>query len=199
MENVSKNNKLQAKDLIQVGIFSAIYIIVTMAVSIPLGMIPFLYPVLIVVTPMIAGIPFMLFLTRVKKFGMVWILATLFGLFLMLTGHSIWTLPVYIVVGLLCELLLKSGKYSSVKKSILTCGIFSTASFSIYLLFFLTRDSYFEMIASHYGQEYADILMRFVPEWSLIPIVFASFLGGILGGLLGRGVLKKHFEKAGIA
>ena len=27
------------------------------------------------------------------------------------------------------------------------------------------------MIATHYGQEYADTLMRVIPEWSFIPIM----------------------------
>ena len=193
------SNKLQAKDLINVGIFSAIYIVVYMAVSIPLAMIPILYPVIIVVTPMIAGIPFTLFLTRVKKIGMVSIMALLLGLFALLTGHGILSLPIFIVAGVLCESVLKSGDYSSVKKSILTSGVFGAGSFGFYTLFFLSRDSYFEMIATHYGQEYADNLMRVIPEWSFIPILVACFIGGILGGLLGRAVLKKHFERAGIA
>ena len=42
-------------------------------------------------------------------------------------------------------------------------------------------------------------LMSYTPGW-MYPVLFiVTFIGGILGALLGKAVLKKHFEKAGIA
>ena len=66
----SKNNKLQAKDLINVGIFTAIYFVIFFA-GMMLGYIPIFIPLLGLVCPILCGIPFMLYLTKVKKFGMV--------------------------------------------------------------------------------------------------------------------------------
>lgn len=41
--------------------------------------------------------------------------------------------------------------------------------------------------------------MSYTPGW-MYPVLFiVTFIGGILGALLGKAVLKKHFEKAGIA
>ncbi|MBQ8079133.1 MAG: MptD family putative ECF transporter S component, partial [Oscillospiraceae bacterium] len=38
-----------------------------------------------------------------------------------------------------------------------------------------------------------------MPAW-MCPVMFAAaFVCGVIGGLLGRALLKKHFEKAGIA
>ena len=56
-----RNNKLQAKDLINVGIFTAIYFVVFFA-GMMLGYIPIFIPLLGLVCPILCGIPFMLYL-----------------------------------------------------------------------------------------------------------------------------------------
>ena len=63
-------NKLQGKDLINVGIFTAIYFVVMMAIAM-LGFIPIFLPLLIVLVPLIGGIVMMLYYSKVEKFGMV--------------------------------------------------------------------------------------------------------------------------------
>ena len=50
------SNKLQGKDLINIGIFAAIYFVVVFAVSM-LGVIPIFIPLLDVLVPLIGGIP----------------------------------------------------------------------------------------------------------------------------------------------
>ena len=74
-----RNNKLQAKDLINVGIFTAIYFVVFFA-GMMLGYIPIFIPLLGLVCPILCGIPFMLYLTKVKKFGMVSLTGIILGL-----------------------------------------------------------------------------------------------------------------------
>lgn len=64
------NGKLNGKDLVNVGIYSAIYFVIVFAVAM-LGMIPIMYPMLAVIVPIVGGVVFMLFLTKVKKFGMI--------------------------------------------------------------------------------------------------------------------------------
>ena len=66
----TNSNKLQAKDLINVGVFTAIYFVIFFA-GMMLGYIPIFIPLLGLVCPILCGIPFMLYLTKVKKFGMV--------------------------------------------------------------------------------------------------------------------------------
>ena len=73
-----ETNKLKAKDLINVGIYTAIYIVIFFVVGM-LNAIPVLYPLLYVLIPLISGIPFMLFLTKIEKFGMVTIMSVICG------------------------------------------------------------------------------------------------------------------------
>ena len=193
-----KKEKIKAKDLITVGIFTAIQFVVCMAVAM-LGYIPIFIPLLAVLVPLIGGIPFMLFLTKTKKFGMVTIMSVLIGLITCLMGMGVWVILTAPVFSILADLIFRSGGYASVKKSILGYGVFSMWVIGNYIPIVVTRDAYFQMLATGgYGEEYAQTLMHYISDWSLLPLLAACFVSGILGALLGRVLLKKHFVRAGI-
>ena len=59
------------------------------------------------------------------------------------------------------------------------------------------EDSWASFAAS-FGEEYADRVMAVMPMWSIILVIAGIFIFAILGGLLGKALLKKHFAKAGI-
>lgn len=65
-------------------------------------------------------------------------------------------------------------------------------------MYFMVEDSWASFAAS-FGEEYADRVMAVMPMWSIILVVAGIFVFAILGGLLGKALLKKHFAKAGIA
>ena len=76
--NKMDNNRLNAKDLINVGIYTAICAVICCIVAMT-GIIPIMMVLLVVFVPILTGIPYMLFLTKVKKFGMILILNILMG------------------------------------------------------------------------------------------------------------------------
>lgn len=104
------NNKIQAKDLINLGLFTVLYFVIGCCVAIPIGFVPIFLPVLGALWALITGIPFMLFLTRVKKFGMVTIMGILSGLLMGLTGMGFWGVPLGAVFGLLGDLIIRAPK-----------------------------------------------------------------------------------------
>lgn len=108
-------NKLQGKDLINVGIFTAIYFVVMMAIAM-LGFIPIFLPLLIVLVPLIGGIVMMLYYSKVQKFGMVSLTGLICGILMLLTGMGYWSIITGAVFGVLADLVLKSGDYKSAKK-----------------------------------------------------------------------------------
>lgn len=122
------SNKLQAKDLINLGLFTVLYFVIGCCVAIPIGFVPIFLPILGALWSLITGIPFMLFLTRVKKFGMVTIMGILNGLLMGLTGMGFWGVPMGVIFGLLGDLILKSGGYKSAKKSVIGYAVFSLAT-----------------------------------------------------------------------
>lgn len=108
--------KIQPKDLITTGIFTAIMFVICMGVAM-LGYIPIFIPLLSVLVPLVGGIPFMLFLTKVKKFGMVLIMAVLMALVIAFMGMGVWVIATGPIAGILADLILRSGDYKSVKKA----------------------------------------------------------------------------------
>ena len=190
--------KLQAKDFITVGVFTAIMFVVCMAVSM-LGFIPVFIPLLSVLVPIISGIPFMLFATKAQKFGMVTLMGVLMGLIMGFMGHGIWAFVAGPLFGLLSDLVMRSGNYKSAKKDTIASGVFFLTIIGNYLPIVLARAAYYDqLVETGYGAEYADALMKMIPDWSLLPLGIASFVCGMLGALLGRAILKKHFVRAGI-
>ncbi len=190
-------NKLKGRDLINVGIYSAIYFVILMAVAM-LGMIPIFLPLLSVIVPILGGIPFMLFLTKVKKPGMIFVMAMIMGIMMLLTGMGPWPLLTCAVAGILAELCYRSGDYKSAKKAVVTYGLFSLWIWGNYLPLFTDYEGYFAQRQS-YGQEYINAVQRLMPLWMAPVLLIACFGCGVIGGMLGRALLRKHFAKAGIA
>ena len=190
--------KLNGKDLINVGIYSAIYFVIMMIVAM-LGVIPVLYPTLVIFVPIIGGIPFMLFLTKVKKFGMIWIMSILMGVLMIVCGMGYYALIVGIVTGLLAELAFRSGKYNSTGKAVLTCGIFGLWVWGNYLQLFIDRESFFSSPTRQgLGEDFINTINTLLPTWMCLVMLVICFVCGLLGGLIGKKMLKKHFSKAGI-
>ncbi len=194
---MKQENKLKGRDLINVGIYTAIYFVIMLAVAM-LGMIPIFLPLLSVIVPILGGIPFMLFLTKVKKPGMIFIMAMIMGIMMLLTGMGPWPLLTCAVAGILAEIIYRSGEYKSAKKAVLAYAVFSMWIWGNYLPLFTDYEGYFAQRES-YGQAYIEAVQKLMPLWMAPVLLAVCFVCGILGGILGRALLKKHFEKAGIA
>ena len=190
------SKKLKGKDLINIGIFTAIYFVVILAFAM-LGFIPIFMPLMAVFDPLFGGIVFMLFLTKVKKPGMIFIMNILMGILMWLTGMSFYALAVGAVVGLIAELIYKSGDYRSSKKAVLTHAVFSLWVWSNFLPLFLQPEKYWST-RQQFGEDYINTLTNLMPIWMCPVLLVVCFVFGILGGLLGKAILKKHFAKAGI-
>lgn len=192
------NNKIQAKDLINLGLFTVLYFVLGCCVAIPIGFVPIFLPVLGALWTLITGIPFMLFAVRAKKFGMVTIMAVLSGLLMGFTGMGFWGVLTGAVFGLLEDLIMKSGSYASVKKTLLGYGVFSLWMVGTYIPMYFMAEQARADFAAGFGEEYADKVMAVMPMWSFILVIAGIFLCALLGGLIGKAILKKHFVKAGI-
>ena len=196
MNKTTKSSRLQGKDLMNIGINSAIYCVIVTGVAM-LGYIPIMMPMLCALVPLIAGVPFMLFLTKVKKFGMIWIMSIIIGIFMILTGMAHYALIVGFFTGLIAELIYKSGNYASQTKAVLTCGVFSMWAWGNFIPLFFNREAYWATRQS-FGEEYITTLNSLMPMWLCPVLLIASFVFGIIGGMFGKALLKKHFKKAGI-
>lgn len=192
-----QNEKLNAKDLIHVGIYTAIYLVVFFVIGM-LNAIPFLYPLTYLITPILTGIPFMLFLTKVEKFGMVSIMGIILAVFWYLMGYTWIPTLTYIAAGLLSDLVFRLGKYKSFKFDVIGYWIFSCGMIGCAAPMWLLTATYMEQVRDSMGDGYVEGLSRFMPSWMGLAAIGIILVSASLGALLGRRMLKKHFERAGI-
>ena len=192
------DKKLNTKDFINIGIFTALYFVVMFVVAF-IGYIPILMVAVPALCALVGAIPFMLFLTRAKKFGMITIMGTLLGLLSFLLGRPWLSILCGCAAGLLADLYLKSADYNSIKKSKAGCGIFSLWITAMALpMFFGYRDAYMEGMRAGYGDAYVEALMGYTPAWMFWVMLLTMFLGGLIGAMIGSMILKKHFARAGM-
>ena len=192
-----ENNKLNAKDLINVGIYTAICAVLVCAVAMT-GVIPIMMVLLIVFVPILTGIPYMMFLTKVKKFGMILIMNVILGAFMWITGMSYYALIVGTISGLIAELIYRAGDYKSKWHGIFAFAVSGLYCWANYFGIFFNSEAYFST-RQNFGQEYIDSVTKMLPVW-MCPVLFVvDVVCGIIGGWIGTKVLRKHFEKAGIA
>ena len=153
-------NKLQGKDLINIGIFTAIYFIVIFAAA-SIGFIPIFIPLISVIVPLVGGIPMMLFFSKIKKFGMLTICGVLLGIIMLLTGMGYWCIPTGLIFGLISDFMMKACDYKNAKREVLIHGVFSMWVIGAFIPIVVTRDAYYQSLLPGYGQEYADTLIGY--------------------------------------
>ena len=89
-----ENNKLKVKDLVNIGIFSALYMVISMIVMIPVGIAPILWLIWPGIAGLFGGAFFTLLMTKVPKQGAALILAIITGLLYFATGECTWVIIV---------------------------------------------------------------------------------------------------------
>lgn len=199
MQKQKNANRLNGKDLMNVGIFTAINLVIAVAGACTIGMIPLGFMLYAGIGPILLGIPMMLYFTRIKKFGMLFIFQLVDGVLLLLTGMGPNALLCGIVTALLAELILRAGRYQSAKHAILAYMVLGLASCANYIEWINASASWLDEKAVSYGETYMYTVAGYFTYWWTFPALLGgALLGGLLGGLLGRAVLKKHFVRSGL-
>lgn len=192
------SERLNVKDLITVGIFSVIIIVLIFIFGM-LGYVPILMLGLPIIAALICGIPYMLFLTRVNKFGMVTLMGLILGIVMFLSGHTWVPILVFTLCAFIADCILKMGNYSSLKHSIISHGVFIVGIMGNMIPFFILRDFYMESMRTSMGADYVNTVAPYLTNEFLIILIVLTFICGLISAYIGKIVLKKHFEKAGIA
>lgn len=189
---------LTIKDFINAAMFSVLTIAAFWTAGM-LGFIPVLMPIVPFACSLAAGPVFMLYSTKIHKYGMLLILGALTAFVFSLSGHGLYVFLGAALCSLLAEEILKKGGYRSIRHARWAYTVFVALTGSIMLPLFIARDAYVQkLIDQNYGEEYARILISVLPYWSFPFIIFGACLGGYLGASLGIRLLKKHFQRAGM-
>ena len=190
---------LRPRDLINIGIFSAIYFVIVFAA----GMLGFIGPAasmagfalgILLNGPVVA-----LLQSRVRRFGTMTILGVIVGLLMVLTGHYWATVPIAGVLGLIGDLLMASREFRSRGAALLAYAIFSLWYIGPILPMYTDPAGYHDYVARSMGDAYADAWMRVFAAPVMAGFLVVAFGVALLGGRLGQRMLRRHFERAGIA
>ena len=176
---MNEKKKLQARDFITIGIFTAILWVVTMVIM----YLGFLSPFVVAgyaILSIPAGIPMMLYYARIEKFGMLTITSVIIAILLFIFGMGLTGAPICIVSGLLADLIAKSGNYKSWKNTVLSYGVFSLWVSASYLPLVITADSYSaSLLEGGYDPAFVDQLFTIVTPKTYPIIIVLCFVCGV--------------------
>ncbi|WP_138337117.1 MULTISPECIES: MptD family putative ECF transporter S component [Streptococcus] len=188
--------KLKVKDLVSIGVFAVIYFVLMFGVGM-MGIIPILFLIYPTVLGIIAGTVLMLFMAKVQKPWALFILGMISPLVMFAMGHT-YVLPVFsLIVMIVAELIRKIGNYNSFKYNMLSYAVFSTWICGSLMQMLLAKEKYIEL-SMMMGKDYVDALENLITYPHMALVALGAFIGGIVGAYIGKALLKKHFEKAGI-
>jgi energy-coupling factor transport system substrate-specific component len=196
-----KNSRTPIKDLVSIGVYTAVYfIIAAISALLTVFIIPgYSYVFIPVVTALLAGTVFMLIAAKVPRFGAITIMGSIMGIFLFLMGRFPGALPTCIIFVLLADGIAFAFKYKSKIGLLFSYVVFSFNLVGPVLPMFLFPSLYIDQLVEQ-GRDASYIAGAFanISQYTFIVLVIALVVAAIIGGLFGQRMMKKHFEKAGI-
>lgn len=194
-----KENKLQVKDLIMIGVFSALYFVLNMVGGMPFAMNPILTFYQPMGSALLSGIIFMFLIAKAPKRGTITILAVIMCILRFATGMH-WAMGVgTLIAGIIAEIIAGSKRYKNKKMNMLSFGIFALGDIGTFLVYFINPESWSNaMIKKGADISYIESMNAAAANWMIYVIVIGTFLVALLSAWIGMKLLKKQFEKAGI-
>ena len=201
MNNNSYNqsNSLSISDLITTGIFSALFAAATMIGGGIFACNPVLTYWLPPAVALVTAPIFLLLIAKVPKRGPVLILGILMGFIMFITGmYWMWSIA-YVVFAILAEIIMGFGKFKNMNMNILGYIVFSLNPLVTYSMMWINQKEYLSYLLSKgTEQAYLDTMAANAHNWMLPAIIISTIVLAFIGAIIGKALLKKQFEKAGI-
>lgn len=199
--NKTEAKGFRAKDLIALGVFGLLMFVVTMVVETLASLTVVTHLLGVPVSGLLAGVIWTYLRVRVPKPWAMLIPGCLCGVVMFLIGAG-WPLALgYIVGTLLAEACSAIGKYRSFWWNAVGFALVNSGFAVGYLVpMYLNPQYYVDMMtANSTNVEYGWQIMNSITPESIAGVTALAFVCGIVGSLLGKLLLKRHFERAGIA
>ncbi|MEM7339935.1 MAG: MptD family putative ECF transporter S component [Actinomycetota bacterium] len=192
--------RLSTRDLITIGIFTAVYLGAYVILSSVL-FTPWLFILLLPVGALLMAPVYLLFIARTQKPFAITIMGLIAALVagLIVYGNVLIAL-VNLGVAVLADAIAFAGKYRS-----LTLNVVSYLVMSFWVLgqvgpMWVARDWWRDLtITSGYSAEFADGSLDLATPLSLGLIALATVIAGLVSAYVARSMLDRHFRRAGVA
>ncbi|WP_192796018.1 MptD family putative ECF transporter S component [Corynebacterium sp. 11A] len=183
---------LTTRDFINVGVFAALYYTVLFVV----GLVGFLGPAFMFVgwtlAILINGAVIALYATRVPKVGALALVGLIISLLFVITAHWWGIIIISVLLGLAADFI-KSRSFP------LAYAIFTLWFIGPLVPAILNADEYYADLAEQMGPEYIDQMRELFSNWIIGMWSITLFILGYIGGLLGKKLNERNFQRAGLA
>ena len=198
-KNEGENNmKLKSKDLILIGIFTALLYAVSMLTAfvavVPVGTI-----ISGAVYALLAAPIYMLYISKIKKPFVI----TITGIFCSLMGLMSFTkisiALITFVFFVLADVIASIKKYQSYKFNTISYLVFSLWTLGIQGAYWYMQDFMVEFsLSSGMEQSWLDTMVKLATPLNFVIMVLTTLVCAYIGTLFAKLMFKKHFKKAGI-
>ena len=200
MSEPVKGRGMSGKDVITVGIFSAIYFVINFAFMLLGGLHPLLWILMPGFIALFTGIPYLMMCAKVQKVGSVLLMGLITGLIYYVTGQfTVVILVSFVLACGLAEITRVITHYRSMAGNLVSFVLFSVGMVGSPLTIWLMREDFLRQITEQgMPADYVNTLAALSSNGMLIVLFLAPVVGAVIGGILARAMFRKHFEKAGL-
>lgn len=187
---------LGVKDLVTVGIFSALFLVFALVGGISFAPNPVLTFYMPVGSALLCGPVYLLMLAKVKKRWAASILGAILCIVWFVTGMH-WAMALgYLVVGVAADFVAGAGEYKSKMMNSVSYIVISLGGTASYLVFFANPDGWAKtMLGNGTEQSYIDTMRETGSVWIML---VGTVLAAAVSAFVGCKMLRKQFEKSGI-
>ena len=187
---------LGVKDLVTVGIFSALFLVFALVGGIFFAPNPVLTFYMPVGSALLCGPIDLLMLAKVKKRWAVSILGAILCIVWFVTGMH-WAMALgYLVMGVAADFVAGAGEYKSKMMNSVSYIVISLGGTASYLVFFANPDGWAKtMLGNGTEQSYIDTTRETGSVWIML---VGTVLAAAVSAFVGCKMLRKQFEKSGI-
>ena len=191
--------KLNSKDLISVGVFTAMYLLVIIVIS-GLVITPVLQIMMMPLMALFTGPVYLLYLAKVGKFGSVMITGLLGSAIVgLLVYGNVYCFLVNMIFFVIAEFIAFAGKYKNNKLNQLSFIVVSFWTIGEAGLPWAAGKYFYDLsIKSGYTVEWADGVDALATPLNLGLMVAGVIVCSIISILFSNKLFKKHFKKAGL-
>ncbi len=200
MSQTKNGTMLKGKDLITIGIFSALYFVINFIIMLLSGLHPVIWILMPGFIALFAGIPYLLMCAKVQKPGAVILMGAITALIYFVTGQFTLVILISFVIScVLGEIVRAVSHYGSYNGNTCSYVFFSLGMTGSPLPIWIMRESFLTQISEQgMPADYVSTLRALSSNAMLVVLFAAPVIGAIIGSLMTKSMFRKHFTKAGI-
>lgn len=193
-----KEKRFTMKDLITIGVFAAIILISGSILGGFLAINPlltFYFPIAAAILP---GTPYLLLLAKVPKRGVIFMVGVIGGVLAYTMGMH-WAMAIGgVIASFIADLVAGIKKYRSSSFNVLSYIIYCFGAMGTYFAYFINKEAWINYMLKTSPADYIEKMETAASPKVLIIMVLGTVIAALISGFVGKKLLKKQFEKAGI-